>query len=326
MEGRGSERVRSKSVGISTCLIAALAVSVSGIGAAAEPLPVPDFTPLVSPVVRPVAPTATPTPARAGSISTAPAGKGGAIALAAAAPTTTAAGRTSGTFAVSNSGAATYTIPLWAPPGVGDVQLRLALVYNSRSPNGVMGQGWMLSGLSSITRCNKTWAQDGAPSAVTNTLADRFCLDGQQLKLTSAAGTYGQPGSTYATEIESFATIVATGSFGSGPASFTVTSKNGLIYDYGLATSNAQIPAGSSGSLRTWALSRVRDRVGNSIVITYTNDTANGSFRVSQIAYPTTSTGQGPFYAVTFGYSARAATDPVTLTSRLVVTGLCSEG
>ena len=229
----------------------------------------------------------------------------------------TAAGRTPGTFGVTSSGAATYRIPIWTPPGVGSVELDLALVYNSRGGNGVIGQGWSLSGLSAIARCNRTMAQDGAPAAVANTLADRYCLDGQQLKLVS--GAYGAPDSVYATEIETFSRIVASGSAGNGPASFTVTSKNGLVYEYGTSP-DSQVFAGTSGTVRAWALSVVRDRAatasGNSIAITYANDArngayTNGTFRVAEIAYPTTATGQGPFYRLHFGYSPRPATDPV---------------
>jgi RHS repeat-associated protein len=229
----------------------------------------------------------------------------------------TAAGRTPGSFGVTSSGAATYRIPIWTPPGVGSVGLDLALVYNSRGGNGVAGHGWSLSGLSSITRCNRTMAQDGQPAAVANTLSDRYCLDGQQLKLVS--GTYGGPGSTYATEIESFSRIVATGSAGNGPASFTVTSKNGLVYEYG-SSADSQVYAGTSGTIRTWALSGIRDRAatesGNSISIAYTNEArngayTNGTFRVASISYPTTATGQGPFYRVAFSYAARPAADAV---------------
>ncbi|MGH9929066.1 MAG: toxin TcdB middle/N-terminal domain-containing protein, partial [Pyrinomonadaceae bacterium] len=219
------------------------------------------------------------------------------------------AGRTPATFAVSSSGAASYTIPLWSPPGVGDVQLNLALVYNSRSPNGVLGMGWSLSGLSAITRCNRTWAQDGAPSGVTLTLNDRFCLDGQQLKWVS--GSYGQPGSIYATDIESFSKIEAISTSGNGPASFKVTTKNGLIYEYGL-TPDSQIKPGGGATIGTWALSKIRDRVGvngNRITFAYTNDTANGTYRIASIAYPTTATGQGPFYQVLFAYAARPSND-----------------
>lgn len=229
--------------------------------------------------------------------------------------TSIAAGRTPGVFGVAHSGAATYRIPLWMPPGVGAVQLELALLYNSRGANGTLGVGWSISGLSAITRCNRTWAQDGAPAGVTNTFADRFCLDGQQLKLVS--GSYGNAGSIYGTELDAFARIEAMGVMGNGPASFTVTSKNGLVYEYGFTT-DSRVFAGSTGTVRTWALSRIRDRAaggnGNSIGLSYFNDAqagayGNGSFRIASISYPTTATGMGPFYQVSFGYSARPVAD-----------------
>lgn len=228
-----------------------------------------------------------------------------------AAPAGAAAGRTPGRFSVGQSGAATYRIPLWNPPGVGRVEPGLALVYDSRSGNGTLGVGWSLEGFSTITRCNRSWAQDGAPAPVSNALLDRFCLDGQPLKLTSAPGTHGQPGSTYATEIESFARVTAHGVAGAGPASFTVTTRNGLVYEYG-TTADSRIHAGSTPTVRTWALARVRDRAGgasggNAVAFRYANDAAagaytNGSFRIAAIDYPLTATGTGPFYTVEFNY------------------------
>ncbi len=226
-----------------------------------------------------------------------------------------AAGRTPTEFGVSHSGAATYRIPLWMPPGVGEVGLDLALVYSSRSGSGSVGTGWSIAGLSTIARCNRTWAQDGAAAAVTNTLADRYCLDGQQLKLVS--GTHGVAGAVYATEVETFSRIVVNGVAGNGPASFTVTTKNGLIYEYG-GTVDSRIYAGASTTIRAWALSRIRDRAGvgtgNAITLAYANDAqygayTNGSHRIASIAYPTTATGAGPFYRVDFAYSARPASD-----------------
>jgi RHS repeat-associated protein len=272
-----------------------------------QPLPQPADAPLTEPIVYPVEPVATPNPpnAVAPAVAASPMPQAGKGELASA-TLPIEAGRTPGAFTVTNSGAGTYSIALWAPPGIGSLQLKLSLVYSSRAPNDTMGPGWTIGGLSTITRCNKSWIQDGAPAAVTNTLSDRFCLDGQQLKLVS--GSYGQTGSVYATEVESFSKIVASGSIGNGPESFTVTSKNGLVYSYG-TTSSSQILAGTSGTIRTWALSQIADRVGNTVNFTYTNDTTNGSYRVQEIDYPTTSTGQGPFYRVQFAYAARPVTD-----------------
>src|SRR5579859_3384020 len=104
-------------------------------------------------------------------------------------------GRTPGSFSVSPTGAASYTIPIWAPPGPRGVQPNIALTYNSRQGNGYLGVGWSLGGLSSIYRCNLTFAQDGAPGPITLTTSDGLCMDGKRLRLTS--GTLGTAGSTY---------------------------------------------------------------------------------------------------------------------------------
>ena len=48
-------------------------------------------------------------------------------------------GRTPGTYAVSADGAATYTIPVWAPKGPNGLGPHLALTYGSQSGNGYVG-------------------------------------------------------------------------------------------------------------------------------------------------------------------------------------------
>ena len=97
------------------------------------------------------------------------------------------AGRTPGTYSVSAEGAATYTIPIWAPNGPNGLEPHLALTYNSQSGKGYVGVGWALSGLSAITRCDKTFAQDGQASPVQLQASDGYCLDGQRLRLVSGA-------------------------------------------------------------------------------------------------------------------------------------------
>src|SRR5688572_25270896 len=167
-----------------------------------------------------------------------------------------AVGRTQGEFDVSSSGASGYSIPLNLPPGAHGLTPTLALRYDQRGGNGLLGMGWSIGGLSVISLCNKTWVQDGAPAPARAQGSDRFCLDGAQLRLTS--GIYGSAGSTYQTEIETFAKGTAVGSVGGGPQSFTVHHKNGLIHEYGNTTDSRIEVTGTS--VRIWALNKIKDR------------------------------------------------------------------
>ena len=96
-----------------------------------------------------------------------------------------AAGRTATAFEVSPTGEATYTVPIFAPAGIRNLAPQLAFSYSHRAGagNAWLGAGWDIAGLTAIARCPKTWAQDGVSVGVQLDATDRFCLDGQQLKL-----------------------------------------------------------------------------------------------------------------------------------------------
>jgi RHS repeat-associated protein len=222
-----------------------------------------------------------------------------------------AIGRTSGTAAVSPTGAANYTIPLWSPPGSAGMGVPLAIQYDSSRENGLLGMGFALAGFSSVARCEKTIAQDGAAAAVLRVTADGYCLDGQRLRLDS--GTYGSAGSVYRTEIESFAKVTATFAGTQGPAVFEARTKDGLILEYGGSTSS-RIEFNGSAIVREWALNAVRDRAGNRIDFTYIEDgSPNGGYRPSEITY-TANVAAGlstPPYKIKFFYEAATRPDPV---------------
>src|SRR5882672_6730581 len=101
-------------------------------------------------------------------------------------------GRTVGAFGVSPSGSATYTIPIWTPPGPNGIQPSIALAYDSQGGNSLAGVGWNLAATMSIERCLRTTAQDGADGAIDLTSGDRFCLGGSRLR--GFSGTYGANG------------------------------------------------------------------------------------------------------------------------------------
>jgi hypothetical protein len=195
------------------------------------------------------------------------------VLIAASAQGQTLVGRTAGAASVAATGSARYSIPLALPPGTNGLAPTLAITYDSRNGNGLLGVGFRLSGLSKIQRCSNTLAQDGKISAVALDWSDRYCLGGQRLRLT--AGTYGSAGSQYQTEVESFARVTALGAAGNGPASFRVERRDGLIYEYG-GTADSRVESSLSTTPREWALNRIRDRDGNYLDIVYAEDSANG--------------------------------------------------
>lgn len=68
----------------------------------------------------------------------------------------------SGSFDIGPIGNATYNIPIDLPPGTAGLQPNISIVYNSFSGDGIMGKGFSVSALSSITRVSKTIFHDGA--------------------------------------------------------------------------------------------------------------------------------------------------------------------
>jgi RHS repeat-associated protein len=215
-------------------------------------------------------------------------------------------GSTPGSLAVDASGSATYTIPLDLPPGTNGVQPTLALKYSSASPNGLMGMGWMLEGLSVITRgssdknlypVNETTSD---PADLQND--DRFYLDGQ--RLIGIAGTYGAANSEYRTEAESFSKVVGRGQTGTStfvaPTWFEVWTKSGLRLEYGNTTDSR--PTNTAAVL--WLLNKVEDRNGNFYTITYETHPNSLAPRPASIEY-TGNTGMAPYNTVQFNYENR---------------------
>ena len=212
-------------------------------------------------------------------------------------------GRTPATFHVDRYGAATYTVPIWAPRGPNGLEPQIALTYDSQGGSGYMGVGWSVSGISSIYRCNRTTAQDGTPAPVALTSSDAFCLDGERLQLTG--GSYGVAGSTYQTEIATFEQVTAYGTAGNGPAYFVVQAPNGTQYEYGNGGGSEVLASGTSTAMQ-WYLDKVTDRAGNTMTFAYTDST--GSAVPSTISWTPTSHGATSYaYSMQFAYGTNAS-------------------
>ena len=196
----------------------------------------------------------------------------------------TTAGYTPVTANVTPNGGASFSLPITVPPGSAGMEPKLAISYLSQAGNGPLGVGFSVTGFSSITRAGRVVYLDGVKGGVGFNANDRFALDGQRLVPAS-----GSDGTQFRTEQESFAKIAAQGVAATGPQSFTVQAKGGLVYEYG-TSANSQITANRfSGdtTVLVWALTRIRDAAGNSVEFTYAapTDADEGYPRIVGIAY-----------------------------------------
>jgi RHS repeat-associated protein len=223
----------------------------------------------------------------------------------------TGVGATVGSANVTSGGTGTYTIPLKLPRGHAGLTPELAFQYQHSGKNGLLGVGWGISGLSVITRCPQTIAQDGTTQGVQYVASDQYCLDGNRLRLTS--GNQGEDGSQYRTELETYALITAHGAGTNGPIWFQVKKKDGEIYEYGNTTDSEVF---GTGGTRVWALNAIRDRASNFITFSYFNDSKNpvqacqetsslGSYRPCQVVYSgNANEDTNPPYTLQFTYQS----------------------
>jgi len=219
-------------------------------------------------------------------------------------------GRVPGSFDVSSSGSARYQIPIDVAAGINGLRPELGLAYNSAGGDGIVGVNWALGGLSEVTRCAKTLAQDLEIRGVRYEASDRFCLDGQRLVTTS--GTYGADATVYKTELDGYSRIVSSGSTGGTgqPTSFTVQRPNGLKYTYGSA-SDARILTPGAAVIRTWALDKIADKYGNRILYHYGQNSTTGEHWPTEVRWTVRSdqAEANARYSVVFAYRTQARVD-----------------
>jgi RHS repeat-associated protein len=192
-------------------------------------------------------------------------------------------GWTPGEFSVSDDGTAQYTVPLWVPAGRGAVTPQLSLSYSSRAGNGLLGVGWSLGGLSTISWCGRTIAQDGYTDGGHFDGTGALCLNGGRLVPISPQWL---PVREYRTEQETFTRIIAYETQDNVPDFFKVFTKDGKILTFG-GTAEARVqpyllmgtpppePAalvrvpGAPRATTAWVLDRIEDRNGNAATVEY---------------------------------------------------------
>jgi len=175
-----------------------------------------------------------------------------------------------GSASVGESGAANYVIPIEVSPGTNGLIPNLSIMYNSQTGNGIMGVGWNLTGLSSITRSGKTSYINNTKTAIQLSYDDLFQIDGARLviKYPGTNAQYGLDGKEYLTAVNSYSKIVSYGVTGNGPTWFQVTKMDGSKIDYG-NTSDSRFILGGSNTVASWMINKIEDRFGNYMLFKY---------------------------------------------------------
>lgn len=211
-------------------------------------------------------------------------------------------GAIGGAVDVTALGGASYSIPILIPEGIDGMQPDLSIVYNSQSGNGLLGWGWDLGGLSSITRVGQTLYHDGITGTLELNANDRFALDGQRL-IVVGNSTYGEQYAEYKTEVDGMSKIISyTGHGFDGPMYFRVWTADGLMLEYGNDANARVVYENGAGRMTVviWLLNRVENREGNYVVYNYV--TNEHDYRLSNIQYSGIPDSKSTVYGIDFHY------------------------
>ncbi len=205
-----------------------------------------------------------------------------------------------GTINASMYGGATYYIPIDIPQGVQGMQPSLGIVYNSQSGNGLLGYGWNISGISTISRVGSTLYHNGIMTAADFSEYDCFMLDGQRLIFVEGSGNSYE----YKTENDEFSKIIFTKENGYF-SKCEVRLENGNILKYGY-TNDSKLMDSDGDNVIKWSVSSIEDRNGNTISYVYETSGANSDIYIKQIEYTSnTLAGLTAQYLIEFTYNNR---------------------
>ncbi|WP_176372526.1 SpvB/TcaC N-terminal domain-containing protein [Pseudoalteromonas sp. A601] len=217
-------------------------------------------------------------------------------------PTVDNIGAIKGQAGVSG-GAATYHIPIQLPTGRAGMQPEVSLNYSSRNGNGIAGVGWSLSAGSSITRCAATYAQDGFTQNPQYNSNDRLCLDGQRLIATS--GSYGNSGTQYRTEIDSFVRVTQSGALNGTSTWFKAEYKNSRVAYFGKTTDSRLVHGGKSAAY-SWLIEYQHDATAKNYIHYEYEEFGVGETLLTDIYYSGNSSSLVGHQRVSFIYNDRA--------------------
>lgn len=166
----------------------------------------------------------------------------------------------------TQSGGIVYSIPIACTPGKNGLQPNIAIVYNSQGGNGIIGYGWNIGGLSSITRTTRNMYYNGKVASIQMDANDAFILDGIRLL---------KVGATTQFETEQGNIKVNPVTVNSETAYFTVYYPNGCVGTFGFTNNTT--------NKLFYPITKLTDNVGNSINFNYIF--RNNHYYVDNIQY-----------------------------------------
>ncbi len=204
-----------------------------------------------------------------------------------------------GSLSVSEMGSAIYSLPIDLPPGRG-LSPELSFRYNSNSGNSLMGEGWGIIGLSSITRANPTDAFNGFSDNI-DFIDDQLLYDGVPLVKIKQEPNGIQE---FRTSQDNLSRIMyIPNGISSAYDHFIVNTIDGRTLVYGNnGNSRCQyLENNSATNPLMWCIQSEEDRFGNIIDYTYLKDSSHGSLIPKSIIYPMD---DDIDYIVTFNYDS----------------------
>ena len=243
-----------------------------------------------------------------------------------------------GKTSVSSVGVLNHNIPLNIPPSLNGFVPPLSLNYNGENPDGILGVGWSIGGISAVSRCSfapNNTLKDAASAELqeyykvggspTSSAFKQSCfsLDGKKLIKVSPDNA-AMASTEFRFEDDDFSKITleleSSGSVSGTIKKFIVRTKEGIIKEYATplkfnykdATTGQYQVNNSTTEVSEWGLTSVKDNNGNYWAVEY-EDLNKGVLYPKVIKY----TGNGanaPLNSVNFEYTSRLEVERKNIT------------
>ncbi|MER8211056.1 SpvB/TcaC N-terminal domain-containing protein, partial [Acinetobacter baumannii] len=245
-----------------------------------------------------------------------------------------------GKTSVSSVGVLNHNIPLNIPPSLNGFVPPLSLNYSGESPDGILGFGWSVGGISAVSRCDNINDKTGIYQTVDDSLfieaiyygtsnppntsifnQSCFSLDGKKL-IKISPDTAAAASTEFRFEDDDFSKITLELETGKANIKkFIVKTKGGITKEYAIPL-KSNYKDSVTGQYETtenitgWALTTVKDNNGNYWTVEY-EDLNKGVLYPKIIKY----TGNGttaPLNSIDFEYTPRLDIEKRIITSESV--------